>query len=305
MVWRKADNWTAFTNGSITWINGPEGVQDRPNDVRFLWERESSPPAPPPPPASARTYTPEVRSMDVESGGPGGVVRRLVVEIDAEWARVWGWRPARPTTVYLFVGGYHMVEGLPAILGRPLSADQRQDYERNVAAFYTEDALTGGWAIVLNIANGMGTPEWETLTKGMLVRQYSYLMQREVANSAGPVWFREGLARLSANPMAPSDPALREETTRMYEARKTGTLPTLKRLHADWAGTVSISTGTASAARGLSFLAVSILAERVGGGPLMEVLRRTAGGEDFETALRAVAGYSVDQLDAECQTRLR
>ncbi len=38
MVWRKADNWTAFTNGSRTWINGPAGVQDRANDDRFPWE---------------------------------------------------------------------------------------------------------------------------------------------------------------------------------------------------------------------------------------------------------------------------
>src|SRR5437763_6808120 len=26
LVWRKADNWTAFTNGSMTWINGPQGL---------------------------------------------------------------------------------------------------------------------------------------------------------------------------------------------------------------------------------------------------------------------------------------
>ncbi len=38
MVWRKADNWTAFTDGSRTWINGPQGVKDRGNDERFAWE---------------------------------------------------------------------------------------------------------------------------------------------------------------------------------------------------------------------------------------------------------------------------
>jgi hypothetical protein len=38
LVWRKADNWTAFTDGSTTWINGPFGVQSRPNDQRFPWE---------------------------------------------------------------------------------------------------------------------------------------------------------------------------------------------------------------------------------------------------------------------------
>jgi beta propeller repeat protein len=39
MVWRKADNWTAFTNGSITWLNGPCGLQTRPNQGPFFaWE---------------------------------------------------------------------------------------------------------------------------------------------------------------------------------------------------------------------------------------------------------------------------
>jgi len=44
MAWRKADNGTAFTDGSRTWINGPFGVQERWNDQRFKWEL----PAPPP-----------------------------------------------------------------------------------------------------------------------------------------------------------------------------------------------------------------------------------------------------------------
>jgi uncharacterized protein YkwD len=38
MVWRKADNWTAFTNGSRTWVNGPYGVMERGNEERFEWE---------------------------------------------------------------------------------------------------------------------------------------------------------------------------------------------------------------------------------------------------------------------------
>jgi hypothetical protein len=38
MVWRKADNWTAFTNGYMTWINGPGGLVSRLNSNRFSWE---------------------------------------------------------------------------------------------------------------------------------------------------------------------------------------------------------------------------------------------------------------------------
>lgn len=38
LVWRKADNWTAFTDGHRTWINGPFGLQLRLNDQLFAWE---------------------------------------------------------------------------------------------------------------------------------------------------------------------------------------------------------------------------------------------------------------------------
>gem|GEM_PF-3204734 len=38
MAWRKADNWTAFTNGYQTWINGPTGLVERLNNQRFSWE---------------------------------------------------------------------------------------------------------------------------------------------------------------------------------------------------------------------------------------------------------------------------
>ena len=38
LVWRKADNWTAFTDGYRTWINGPNGLQQRLNSQRFVWE---------------------------------------------------------------------------------------------------------------------------------------------------------------------------------------------------------------------------------------------------------------------------
>lgn len=38
LVWRKADNWTAFTNGFLSWVNGPYGIQVRLNSQRFSWE---------------------------------------------------------------------------------------------------------------------------------------------------------------------------------------------------------------------------------------------------------------------------
>ncbi|MBV9119707.1 MAG: CAP domain-containing protein [Chloroflexi bacterium] len=38
LVWRKSDNFTAFTDGYHTWVNGPSGVQERLNSDRFSWE---------------------------------------------------------------------------------------------------------------------------------------------------------------------------------------------------------------------------------------------------------------------------
>lgn len=42
MVWRKADNVTAFTDGATTILLGPFGLQQRPNDTLFAWERPAA-----------------------------------------------------------------------------------------------------------------------------------------------------------------------------------------------------------------------------------------------------------------------
>src|SRR5947208_3310747 len=38
LVWRKADNFTAFTDGYRSWVNGPYGIQQRLNTETFSWE---------------------------------------------------------------------------------------------------------------------------------------------------------------------------------------------------------------------------------------------------------------------------
>jgi hypothetical protein len=42
LVWRNADNWTAFTDGAHTWVNGPDGLAYRSNQQRFEWEADAS-----------------------------------------------------------------------------------------------------------------------------------------------------------------------------------------------------------------------------------------------------------------------
>jgi hypothetical protein len=48
MVRRNADNWTAFTDGSTTYIDGPRGLVSRPNANRFRWEHDQDVPSPVP-----------------------------------------------------------------------------------------------------------------------------------------------------------------------------------------------------------------------------------------------------------------
>lgn len=67
MVWRKADNATAFTDGSTTWILGPDGLQHRPNDTIFAWERpvaaEVAPVGDPSPPVSVNSALQQLASV--------------------------------------------------------------------------------------------------------------------------------------------------------------------------------------------------------------------------------------------------
>ncbi|MCY4438396.1 MAG: hypothetical protein OXE05_13835 [Chloroflexi bacterium] len=60
LVWRKADNRTAFTNGYRTWINGPNGLERRLNTERFPWEPDYAPDGTPTPtPTPLPTPSPE------------------------------------------------------------------------------------------------------------------------------------------------------------------------------------------------------------------------------------------------------
>lgn len=110
LVWRKADNWTAFTDGATTWINGPEGLASRANDgPPFPWE------------------------MRVASGMPGGsrtppvvpAPGRVLLADDFDEAAVGKLARSSPTPVqyeFAYVEGEFMIRkvhlgpGLPVAL---------------------------------------------------------------------------------------------------------------------------------------------------------------------------------------------
>lgn len=68
MAWRKADNWTAFTDGARTWVNGPFGVMERGNGERFDWEAPGMPASAPAAAAPAPTAMPPAPSAGPASG---------------------------------------------------------------------------------------------------------------------------------------------------------------------------------------------------------------------------------------------
>lgn len=62
LVWRKTDNWTAFTDGYRTWANGPYGLQSRLNTEEFPWER----------PAPTTLYWTDARTRKIQRANLDG-----------------------------------------------------------------------------------------------------------------------------------------------------------------------------------------------------------------------------------------
>lgn len=133
MVWRKADNWTAFTDGYRTWVNGPFGLQTRLNTERFDWEQDRPAPYQP---AVLKAPTPNVLSRFyappqgvILHGSRSGISRSISAEADSTaryaatganglaWTATigedavvihtpynrWGWNARRASMLYLAV----------------------------------------------------------------------------------------------------------------------------------------------------------------------------------------------------------
>ncbi len=88
LVWRIADNHTAFTDGYHTWISGPNGLQKRLNTERFPWEPDYAPDggiATPTPPPATPTATPmtEIDSMPLPTPTPTPVLETAPQVLEA------------------------------------------------------------------------------------------------------------------------------------------------------------------------------------------------------------------------------
>jgi hypothetical protein len=90
LVWRKADNFTAFTDSLTTWVNGPYGLQSRPNGDRFEWEVTTSPPPVPPPaeslPPGSDTLVQQAIADAARRAGVDPTAVGVVSVEDREWS---------------------------------------------------------------------------------------------------------------------------------------------------------------------------------------------------------------------------
>lgn len=197
LAWRKADNWTAFTDGFRTWINGPAGVQQRLNTQRYSWEGDAGAPGTTiivstssgsaPPAGGCQTQVSAPSSFDPASRtfvyGPNG----LALTVPADWCAM--------APIKAYVEGFSGTDGSAAILGPQLgeaitlSVFSRPggDGDNKAQAYFaggtaTPQAVTvaglGGWAVqgfngpqVSCSADGLATipvgclpSEWRSVT---------------------------------------------------------------------------------------------------------------------------------------------
>ncbi len=129
LVWRKADNWTAFTDGTTTWINGPRGLQSRPNSERFIWEADAQPQ-----PLTVQVFFSRHPQSDEDFTAVFPVNRTVVPE---------GQRVGTAT--------------LEALIAGPTAAEQAQGYFSELGGMLHGPSMCSGEDFILTIEDGLAT----------------------------------------------------------------------------------------------------------------------------------------------------
>jgi len=151
----------------------------------------------------------------------------------------------------------------------------------------------------MNLNKWYGTDKWAIRTKHLLTHEYTHVMQSDAAGGLGPTWFQEGMAELAAFVEVPEATPYLDRSRYVAGSLDRGDLPSLRSLQTGWQEMVKSGGERGQLAYGMSYLAVKYLSDNVGGMPLLQVLERTGRGEQFESALQSVTGYTVDRLDTE------
>ena len=103
LVWRKSDNFTAFTDGHRSWVNGPNGLQSRLNTDRFAWERDPRQPsavsaAPPAAQSSASRPAAVAATARPAASAPARSLDAFIQSMERQLGQFWR-EELKPTTV--------------------------------------------------------------------------------------------------------------------------------------------------------------------------------------------------------------
>jgi hypothetical protein len=163
------------------------------------------------------------------------------------------------------------------------------------------DSLTGGRAPRWGAA--VALPATRTIAiradggnlVGTLRHELAHLALHERVTVRLPLWFDEGYAAWSAAEWE------RLGVLELNLAVARGALPDFRALD----GALRASATSADAAYALAYSAVSELARRNPTGTLTPLLERLSAGEDFDTAVLATTGLTVDRFEESWQRSVR
>jgi hypothetical protein len=251
-------------------------------------------------------FSPVVLANDAFSASQSSAwITSFVATMDAQFISQWGFRPTQPVTVYLYDGGDNMAIALATLTNTDLTVPQLQAVASGSLSYLVKDSRSGGFGILVNLAPGVNTSTWRDAIMATIYHDYAMVMETDMADNAGPNWYRQGLVWLIAYGYAPGDPSLSARVFAAAVANEQNTLPTLPNLNLDpmFANPIpEVEDSTRAAAIGFSYLALNLMSP-LGGSQLMSVLVATQRGEDFDSALQRQTGFTVQSIDQ--QTRLR
>ncbi len=163
------------------------------------------------------------------------------------------------------------------------------------------DSLTRGrapaWAAAIALPESRTVvlrADGEALPR-ILRHELAHLTLHEAVRGRVPLWFDEGYAGWAAGEWD------RLGLLELNLSVARGALPTLTRLD----GALRGATSTADAAYALAVSAVTELARRNPSGTLDPLMARLVAGDDFEAAVLATTGLTLDRFEEEWQRAVR
>ncbi len=276
------------------------------------------------------TFVPRVQPTDTISASMGEPIASYVTDLDAWFAVNFGFRPSTPVTFLLFSNGEDTATAATNLAGG--AVDRNLVLSRPsflVQATQPASGIqTGEWAILVNLdmdaaaqtftdlltnfhaqvgfapPPAIATPEQAMLlVQQSMARDYATLMEMQLTGNAGPIFYREGLADAISFRIVPGSPEEFGRALSVAEFQLTGNpLPTLSSLEQTWETIISPGGQIFDVSRGIAFLSVNTVFNQAGGPAALNVLQQTAAGQDFNTALQSITGFSLDQLNLSYQS---